>query len=246
MRPLLPALLFPGLLPGLLLGLLLAAPVTAPAHPHAFVEAHVTLAFDDQGLAGIHQRWVMDEMLAASVLDLVHEDGDGVLSKAEADAIERQSFRLLKEYNYFNHIRIDGKPFAVQWARDFSVTMDGNRMIYEFLVPCHVAAGPRDHEVLVAVFDDSFYTYVTYGDEDSPSIDPTMDPQYADPSAPARPGDFKRFAESVRLGAYAGGVRVSGPTKGLRLRTRVAEMPSMTYYFDQIVPEALIVEFSRP
>lgn len=235
----------PLLLPLLLLAALLL-PAPAHAHPHAFVEAYVTLVFDDQGLAGIHQRWVMDAMLAASVLDLVGENGDGKLSKAEADAIERQSFRLLKDYNYFTHVRIDGKPFAVDWARDFSVTMDGRKMIWDFLVPCHVTAGPAEREVVVAVFDDTFYTYVTYGDEDSPSIDPTMDPLYADPSAPARPGDFQRFAKAVQLGAYKGEILVSGPVDGLDLRTRVAEMPSMTYYFDQIVPEALIAAFRRP
>ena len=143
-------------------------------------------------------------------------------------------------------MRIDGKPFDVQWARDFVVTMDGNKMIYEFLVPCHVKAGADGHELVVAVFDDTFYTYVTYGDPNAPSIDPTMDPLYADPSAPARPDDYQRFSQSVQLGAYEGPVRVSGPTDGLEMSTRVAEMPSMTYYFDQIVPEALIVEFRRP
>ncbi len=235
------------LLPCILLCLtILCAPSPALAHPHAFVEAYVTLVFDDQGLAGIHQRWVMDEMLAASVLDLINENGDGDLSPAEAAAIERQSFRLLKDYNYFTHVRIDGTPFAVAWARDFAVTMDGGKMTYDFLVPCHVAAGPHNHEVVVAVFDDTFYTYVTYGSDNGPSIDPTADPLFSDPSAPASPDDFQRFAKSVRLGAYTGGVAVSGPTDGLNLRARVSAMPSMTYYFDQIVPEALVVDFHTP
>ena len=229
-----------------LLCLTLCAPTPARAHPHAFVEAFVTLVFDGQGLAGIHQRWVLDEMLAASILDLVNANGDGQLDASEAAAIERDSFRLIKDYNYFTHVRIDGKPFEVQWARDFSVTMEGQKMVYDFLVPCHVKAGPKAREVVVAVFDDTFYTYVTYGTEGAPTIDPTMDPLFSDPSAPASPDDFQRFAKSVRLGAYDGPVHMSGPTDGLKLGTRVAEMPSMRYYFDQIVPEALIVEFSRP
>ena len=36
---------------------------TAGAHPHAFVECQLTFVFDKDGLAGLQQRWMLDEML---------------------------------------------------------------------------------------------------------------------------------------------------------------------------------------
>lgn len=228
------------------LATLLLVPATAIAHPHAFVEADVTFVFDDQGLTGIRQHWDMDEMLTASILDLIQKTDGGPLTAAEAKAVEEQSFKLIKEYNYFTHILINGEPFQVQWATDFKVRLDGHKMIWDFMVPCHVKASGGKKEVAVGVFDDSFYTFVTYASENGPKIDPTADPLYLNRDAPASPDDFQRFASHVKLDSFSGSVRVAGPTDGLVMDTEVRSMPSMAYYYEQIVPEALIVDFRKP
>lgn len=225
---------------------LLLLPTAAMAHPHAFVEADVTFVFDDQGLAGIRQHWDMDEMLTASILDLIQKVDGGPLTPAEAKAVEKQSFKLIKEYNYFTHILINGEPFQVQWATDFKVRLDGHKMAWDFVVPCHVQASGQKKEIAVGVFDDSFYTFVTYASENGPTIDPTADPLYLNRDAPASPDDFQRFASHVKLDSFSGKVRVAGPTDALALSTEVRSMPSMAYYYEQIVPEALIVDFRKP
>jgi len=227
------------------LAALFLVPAAALAHPHAFVESDVTFVFDDQGLAGIRQHWDMDEMLTASILDLIQKTDGGPLTPAEAKAVETQSFKLLKDYDYFTHVRINGKPFKVQWGTDFKVTLDGHKMAWDFLIPCHVKASGTKKEIVVGVFDDSFYTFVTYASENGPKIDPTADPLYMNRDAPPSPDDFQRFSNHVKLGAFQGDVRVSGPTDAFSLRTEVRSMPSMAYYYEQIVPEALVVDFSR-
>jgi hypothetical protein len=185
----------------------------------------------------------MDEMLTASILDLIQKTDGGPLTPAEAKAVENQSFKLLKQYNYFTHILIDGKPFKVQWATDFKVTLDGHKMAWDFVVPCHVKADARKKEVAVGVYDDSFYTYVTYASKNGPKIDPTADPLYLNADAPPSPDDFKRFSNHVKLGSFTGRVKTAGSTDRLALKTAVRSMPSMAYYYEQIVPEAMIVDF---
>ena len=231
--------------PFLLLFLALLVPVAAQAHPHAFVEAEVVFVFDDHGLAGIHQKWHMDTMLTASILDLIQKTDSGPLTEAEKKAIEQQSFTLLKEYNYFTHILIDGEPFQVPWATDFKVTMADRKMTYDFVVPCRVEAGSADRAIVAGVFDDTFYTYVTYAAEGASGIDPTKDPLYLNAMAPASPDDYARFSQSVRLEPFKGKVKVDGPVDQFDIRAKVREEPSMAYYYEQIVPEAMTLTFHR-
>ncbi|WFS62138.1 DUF1007 family protein [Pseudodesulfovibrio thermohalotolerans] len=236
---------FRRIIPAVLAAVLLL-PALAFAHPHAFVAADVTFVFDEEGLAGIHQRWDMDEMLTASILDLIQKYDGGPLTPAEAKAVESESFKLIKEYDYFTHIRIDGKPFRAQWATDFRVELNDRKMVWHFTIPCHVKAADRNREIVVGVFDESFYTFVTYASENGPTIDPTADPLYLNADAPASPDDFQRFSSHVKLGSFSGKIRTDGPTDLFELNTDVRTMPSMAYYYEQIVPEALIVNFRRP
>ena len=54
-------------------------------------------------------------------------------------------------------------------------------------MPCRVkAVKDRSQEVKVAVYDNSFYTFVAYIEEGKPSIDPTKDPLFADRQAQVR------------------------------------------------------------
>lgn len=230
-------------LPLLFLAVLL--PATAQAHPHAFIEAELAFIFDDQGLAGIHQKWHMDTMLTAEILDLIQKTDNDPLTGAEKKAIEQQSFKLLKGYNYFTHVRIDGKPFKVQWATDFKVTMSDRKMTYDFVVPCHVKADLQSHTIMAAVFDDTFYTYVTYAAKGGSGIDPTDDPLYLNTAAPEAPEDYSRFAKSVKLEPYKGEVKVAGPVNLFNIRTTVQKEPSMAYYYEQIVPEAMTLKFHK-
>ena len=218
---------------------------TAPvsAHPHAFVEAYATFVFDEKGLAGIRERWLLDEMVSIQILELINGNFDGTLDAGEKQRIKDMAFINLKEYGYFTDIRIDGKPFQPEWAVDFSCDMDGGRMVYSFTIPCHVAATATEKTVKMAIYDQTFYTFVAYGAEGSPGIDPTADPLFADQSAPANPGDFDRFSQAVGLDEYQGQVEFDGPVDSYAIKSAVEYAPDMAYFFDQITPEAFVVRF---
>lgn len=220
-----------------------AAP--ALAHPHGFMEAKATLVFDEQGLAGIRQRWVIDPMTTWAVFELIHENGDGKLDSAEVAAIERESFGSIKDYNYFTAVLINGEPFPVEWATDFDAFMEQGKLVYTFFVPCHVAAAPKPHEIKIAIYDPSFFIFVAYVGEGGSGVDPTKDPMFADPTAPASPDDFQRFAAATGLGAFEGEVFLEGPVQKFAIQADVVDAPDMSYFYDQIVPQAFRLRFSR-
>jgi ABC-type uncharacterized transport system substrate-binding protein len=218
----------------------------AMAHPHAFVEAQVTVVFDEQGLAGFQQRWVIDEVTTFAVLDLIGEDGDGRLSEAEQAAVKQESFDGMKEFGYFTAVVNQGRSFEVEWVTGFQAHLhEGVKLVYSFFVPCHVKAAARPKEVKVAVYDESFYTYVSYVEEGG-AIDPTDDPMFGNQAAGPKPGDFQRFSKSVGLSEYQGGVKLQGPLERFTIEAGVEEAQDMAYFEGQIVPQAFRVTFSAP
>jgi ABC-type uncharacterized transport system substrate-binding protein len=224
---------------------LVVAPSQLAAHPHAFVEAFVSFVFDEEGLKGVRQRWLLDEMLSTSILDLTAENHDGRLDEKEIAAVKQKGFDNLKGYNFFTHIHIDGQRFEAAWATEFKASLEGGKLVYSFFIPCHVKAHRGFKKVDVAVYDESFYAYVAYGTEEGSGLDPTADPLFANPNAPAKPDDFARFSQAVGIGSYTGGVRVEGPAQQLAIKAEVVEIPERAYFYEQIVPEAFVVRFKR-
>ncbi len=214
------------------------------AHPHAFVSCTFSFVMDSQGLAGFRQRWVLDEMTTVSVLDVVDQNRDGILSPEEKQSLRDLSVNSLREFGYFTTVRINGRPFPVRTITDFSAELKDHRLIYDFRVPCPVTAVPGLHQqVKVAVYDDSFYTYVAYATERGTDIDPSRDPMFANREAPARPGDFERFARAVGIEKFSGKIPISGDTDHFKLASRVEEAQDMAYFYGQIVPQTFVLEF---
>ena len=206
----------------------------------------MTIVFDHQGLAGVRQRWVLDEYTTLSVLDLIRENQDGRLDEREMAAVKKDSFGSLGGYDYFTAILNQGQPFPIKSATDFAVELAGDKLVYSFFVPCKVVAGVRDKVVKVAVFDPSFYTYVVYDFEGAPSVDPSADPLFTDQTAEYNPGDFERFSKSVGRVEYKGDVELEGSVEAFNIRAEVVEAPEMAYLDGQVVPEAFVIRFRRP
>ena len=182
-------------------------------HPHGFVEAYVVLVFDQDGFAGVKERWVLDEMTTLAVYEVINENGDHKLDDKEVEAVRQESFVGHDEYGFFTAIRIAGEPFDVKWATDFNASLENGKLVYDFFVPCHVKAASAPKEIKVAVFDPTFFVYVAYASESTQHFDPSKDPLFTDSSAPADPGDFQRFMAATGLGAFQVRSSWMGPTR---------------------------------
>ena len=127
---------------------------------------------------------------------------------------------------------------------DFSAEVKDNRLVYDFLVPCRVAGTPnKRQQVKVAVYDDSFYTYVAYAAEGEAIIDPSQDPLFANREAPAQPGDYKRFASAAGISKFNGKIQVTGDTRPFKIETQMADAADMAYFHNQIIPQTAVLAF---
>ncbi len=220
-------------------------PSAASAHPHAFLEAYATMVFDDAGFAGVKHRWIVDSMTSQVILDVAEENGDGKLSEAEQAAIREISFESLRGFHYFTAVMINGEPWEVKWAKDFKAKLEDGELTYTFFVPCHLPAKAEPTEVKVAIYDESFYTFVAYGQEGGATVDPSKDPMFGNTAAGPNPGDYERFTQATGVQEYTGEVQLEVPVEKFAIETGVADAPDMAYFNGLITPQAFRVSFSK-
>ena len=131
-----------------------------PAHAHVWITNGIIFYFDKQGLAGFKVEWVFDEMFSNMIIHDYDENRNGALEPAEIKRVEKGAFSNLKEFAYFLHVKIDKKEFKVRFVKDFNAKIVTDRVVYHFLVPCHVKAGPSPKKISIGIYDESFYTQI--------------------------------------------------------------------------------------
>jgi ABC-type uncharacterized transport system substrate-binding protein len=142
--------------------LLFVCPLMALSHPHLFLENCLTVVFDQEGLAGIQVRWVFDEFFSSMIAGDYDRNRNNRLEGSEIGMIEKEAFANLINFDYFTFIKIEGRPFKVKYIRDFSAALAGGKLIYEFVIPCHVKASSTFKELIISQYDPTYYTLVVF------------------------------------------------------------------------------------
>ncbi|PID40624.1 MAG: hypothetical protein CR984_02270 [Proteobacteria bacterium] len=140
------------------------------AHPHVFIVQRLNIVFDEKGLAGIKVHWKMDDMFASMIAEDHDRNRNGILEPDEVRSVKENAFAYISEFSYFTFIKIDGKPFQVKFIRNFNATLNDKRLVYEFLIPCHVSATDGFKKISVATYDPSYYTAIYFAKHDSVSL----------------------------------------------------------------------------
>lgn len=132
------------------------------AHPHVFIVQRLNVVFDDKGLAGIKVRWIFDDMFASMIAEDHDANRNGKLEANEIQKVKEKAFSYIREFSYFTFIKIDGSTFQVKFVRDFNAILENKKLVYEFLIPCHVTATQQSKKITVASYDPSYYTAIFF------------------------------------------------------------------------------------
>lgn len=136
------------------------------AHPHVFIVQRLNVVFDEKGLAGIKVRWKFDDMFASMVAEDHDHNRNGKLEAGEVQEVKEKAFSFISEDSYFTFIKIDKAPFQVKFVRDFNAILENQKLVYEFLIPCHVTATAQTKKVTVASYDPSYYTAIYFAQKE--------------------------------------------------------------------------------
>jgi ABC-type uncharacterized transport system substrate-binding protein len=130
-------------------------------HAHVWIDHRVIVYFDEEGMAGFKQEWVFDEMFSHMIIHDFDRNQNGEFDPAEVDAVYKGAFSNLKKFEFFTHVKINGKPFKVQFVKEFDAKIVKDRVVYHFFVPCHIKAASAYKEIRIGGYDESFYTSIT-------------------------------------------------------------------------------------
>ncbi|MEA3347905.1 MAG: DUF1007 family protein [Pseudomonadota bacterium] len=147
---------------GLQVFILLIPAFTLWSHPHVFLYSTVKVVFDEKGLAGVQVNWVFDEMFSSMMILDFDKNGNRRFEPSEIESVKKGAFENLRKFDYFMHIKIDGKPFKVKYVKDFSAEISKGKMAYRFFVPCHVRAEKSLKEIKLSIYDSTFYSSVSW------------------------------------------------------------------------------------
>jgi len=141
------------------------------AHPHIFMVQRIGFLFDEKGLAGFKMQWKFDEMFSSMITGDYDRNQNGRLEADEVTEIREKAFSYISNYNYFTFVKINGKPFEVKYIKDFSAKIVNDKLMYEFLIPCHVSAIKHFKHISIATYDPSYYSAIYFAKHNSVSLE---------------------------------------------------------------------------
>lgn len=144
---------------------------TAWVHPHVFMVQRIGFLFDEKGLAGFKMQWKFDEMFSSMITEDYDKNKNNHLEENEVAEIKKNAFSYLSNYNYFSFVKIDKKPFEVKYVKKFSARIEKNKLMYEFIIPCHVSAARQKKHISIATYDPSYYSAIFFAKYDSVSLE---------------------------------------------------------------------------
>ncbi|PIE62583.1 MAG: hypothetical protein CSA25_04345 [Desulfobacter postgatei] len=148
----------------LLVTLIVLIPLPGRPHPHVFISQRTDFVFDDKGLAGFRVHWTFDEMFSVMISEDFDSDHNQTLDAREVAVIKEKAFGYIAPYNYYIHVRIDGRPFQVKFIKEFNAWLDHDTVCYEFFIPCHVSAINTPKQIVLSPYDPEYYSDIYFPD----------------------------------------------------------------------------------
>jgi ABC-type nickel/cobalt efflux system permease component RcnA/ABC-type uncharacterized transport system substrate-binding protein len=134
------------------------------AHPHAFIDASFAFVFDSNGLKEIRSRWLHDHQTGSVLIADFDKDADGELSLEESSALASDMFKNLGDYNFFTQLKLGDEVLEINPAsEDIRSYLQGGKLVFEFVIPCAVAAEKESYKMVqLAQYDPEYFIDFSY------------------------------------------------------------------------------------
>lgn len=138
------------------IALLALVPRSAAAHPHAWIDLHSAVIFNDDGKIGaIEEEWSFDEQYTQFNVQVLPPD-QRTSKKALTELIGKDLARI-KPLGYFTEVRTDAKTIELGTVSIFESEMRGKRLWLRFVLPLARALDPRAQPVTYWIGDPTYW-----------------------------------------------------------------------------------------
>lgn len=148
----------------ILTGLSLAAPTGAAAHPHVFVDVTLEVIFDTTGRAeAVRVGWSYDELFSMTYLaeNGFDPDFDGILTAEEQVRLAGFDMNWDADFPGDTYALLGDAALGLSRPEATTAAFDGGRLISTHLRRLNEPVDVTAAELVVQVYDPSFYTAYT-------------------------------------------------------------------------------------
>lgn len=149
------------LIVALILGLGFAI-IPAYAHPHVFIDGHVTFQFNEQEMEGFWVEWDFDPLFTSMLVMDFGVPREGPFSEEVIRVIQEGAFSNLRHYDYFTFVTVGDRVHPVERVEQFTAFMRNRRVVYRFFVPFRQPLDGRSRTVKVRMYDNTFFTDIAF------------------------------------------------------------------------------------
>lgn len=137
----------------------------ALAHPHVFAEARLELQADDAGmLTELRNVWRFDEVFSSSLILDFDKNQSGALEEDELKDIGETIRKSLANYNYFQHLTLDGHSIKVAMPPELTADWVDGKLLVLFAVKPEKPM-PIKGRLSFGVYDPTLYTSIDFASD---------------------------------------------------------------------------------
>ncbi|HWM46137.1 MAG TPA: DUF1007 family protein [Xanthobacteraceae bacterium] len=151
-----------GLSVAALLGLA-AAP--AQAHPHVWVTMHTELLYAPDGrVSGLRHAWTFDDMFSEYATQGLEQKVKGQFTREELKPLAEENVTSLKEYEFFNHVHVEGKQAKdiIADPKDYWLDYQNETLTLNFTLPFKEPVASKD--LRIDIYDPEFFVSFSFAD----------------------------------------------------------------------------------
>ncbi|WP_299747453.1 DUF1007 family protein [Devosia sp.] len=148
----------------MLCAIALALVLPAAAHPHIFIDAKVTVVFNDTGeIVGLKHNWTFDEAFSSWVVQGLDTNGDRETSPEELQPLADDNLKGLTEYGFYTYAGTQDKPLKFTPDGDQRFVYENGRTTLTYGLTV-TNPQPMANRFELGVYDPDYYVAITFAD----------------------------------------------------------------------------------
>lgn len=147
--------------------IILFAPQPSYSHPHCWIDTKTTILTEKGLFQGVQNNWKFDEYFSMDIIDLIDLNKNGNIEENEKEYAYDNTFIKLKEFDYYNHISLNGKKITDYKIEDFDAKIENGIIIYDFKLvlnnPIEILKGNR---IAISIYDYTYFIDIKIGNKE--------------------------------------------------------------------------------
>jgi len=189
----------------------------ALAHPHVWVTMKSEVVYAADGsVTGVRHAWTFDEMFSTFATQGIDTKKKGAFTREELAPLAEVNVTSLKEFEYFNYAKVNGKKTAFVDPVDYWLEFKDSALTLHFTLPFKSPQKAQNFEL--EIYDPSYFVDFTFAEKDPVALVSAGPAQCK--LAVGRPGE-QSAAQSQRLGESFFNQLGQGSTFGAQFANKI-------------------------